>query len=86
MPSDEVRAATWDVQTWRDFQERHSVGGGADAIVVSVASVGAFVEIEPGIHGFLHIDSWDRPLEIGDSLRVRIAEWGPPRLSVVPAR
>ncbi|MFA5708020.1 MAG: S1 RNA-binding domain-containing protein [Mycolicibacterium sp.] len=86
MPSDEVSAATWDFHTWRDFQERHSVGVVADATVVSVASVGAFVEIEPGIHGFLHKDSWDRPLEIGDWLPVRIAEWGPPRLSVVPAR
>ncbi|WP_405183314.1 hypothetical protein [Nocardia sp. NBC_01377] len=54
--------------------------------MVSVVPFGAFVEVAPGIHGLLHKDSWDRTPQVGESMPVRIAEWGPPRLSVAPAR
>lgn len=81
MSSDEVSPAAWQA-----FQDGHGVGAVVDATVVSVVPFGAFVEVAPGIHGLLHKDSWDRTPEVGDSMPVRIAEWGPPRLSVAPAR
>jgi small subunit ribosomal protein S1 len=71
---------------WQAFQDGHGVGTIVDATVVSVVPFGAFVEVAPGIHGLLHKDSWDRTPVVGDSIPVRIAEWGPPRLSVTPAR
>jgi small subunit ribosomal protein S1 len=71
---------------WQAFQDGHSVGAVVDATVVSVVPFGAFVEVAPGIHGLLHKDSWDQTPVVGDSMPVRIAEWGPPRLSVAPAR
>jgi ribosomal protein S1 len=70
---------------WQAFQDSHGVGAVVDATVVSVVPFGAFVEVAPGIHGLLHQDSWVVPPQVGDRLPVRIAEWGPPRLSVVPA-
>jgi small subunit ribosomal protein S1 len=81
MSSHEVSLAVWQA-----FQDGHGVGAILDATVVSVVPFGAFVEVAPGIHGLLPKDSWDRTPEVGDSMPVRIAEWGPPRLSVAPAR
>ena len=80
MPSHEVSPAVWQA-----FQDAHGVGAVVDATVVSVVPFGAFVEVAPGIHGLLHKDSWDHAPEVGESMPVRIAEWGPPRLSVAPA-
>ncbi|MBO0839632.1 MAG: S1 RNA-binding domain-containing protein [Sciscionella sp.] len=71
---------------WRAFQDGHEVGAVVDATVVSVVPFGAFVEVAPGIFGLLHKDCWDRTPKVGDALGVRIAQWGPPRLSVTPAR
>lgn len=81
MSSHEVPFAAWQA-----FQDGHGVGAVVDATVVSVVPFGAFVEVAPGIHGLLHKDSWDQAPEVGESMPVRIAEWGPPRLSVAPAR
>ncbi|WP_109527119.1 MULTISPECIES: S1 RNA-binding domain-containing protein [Nocardia] len=81
MSSHEVSLAVWQA-----FQDGHEVGAVVDATVVSVVPFGAFVEVAPGIHGLLHKDSWDRTPQVGESMPVRIAEWGPPRLSVAPAR
>lgn len=71
---------------WQAFQDEHKVGAVVDATVVSVVPFGAFVEVAPGIHGLLHKDSWDLAPRVGESVPVRIAAWGPPRLSVTPAR
>ncbi|GAA4553694.1 S1 RNA-binding domain-containing protein [Amycolatopsis samaneae] len=71
---------------WQTFQNDHGVGTVVDATVVSVVPFGAFVELAPGIHGLLHKDSWNRAPQVGESMPVRVAEWGPPRLSVTPAR
>ncbi|KAA5838116.1 S1 RNA-binding domain-containing protein [Saccharopolyspora hirsuta] len=80
MSSPEVSPAAWQA-----FQDEHGVGSVVEATVVSVVPFGAFVEVAPGIHGLMHEDSWDRTPQVGESLPVRIAEWGPPRLSVAPA-
>lgn len=81
MSSHEVSRAVW-----QEFQDGHEVGAVVDATVVWVVPFGAFVELAPGIHGLLHKDSWDQTPQVGESIPVRIAEWGPPRLSVAPAR
>lgn len=79
-PAVEVSPAVWQA-----FQDGHGVGAVLEGTVVSVVPFGAFVAVAPGIHGFLHADSWARPPQVGESMPVRIAEWGPPRLSVAPA-
>lgn len=81
MSSHEVAPAVWQA-----FQDGHEVGAVVDATVVSVVPFGAFVEVAPGIRGLLHKDSWDQTPQVGESMPVRIAAWGPPRLSVTPAR
>ncbi|MER7013554.1 S1 RNA-binding domain-containing protein [Saccharopolyspora sp. NPDC000359] len=80
MSAHELSAAEWQA-----FQDEHGVGAVVEATVVTVVPFGAFVEVAPGIHGLLHADSWNRTPQVGESLLVRIAEWGPPRLSVTPA-
>ncbi|GAA4617563.1 S1 RNA-binding domain-containing protein [Saccharopolyspora hordei] len=80
MSSPEVSLAGWQA-----FQDEHGEGTVVDATVVTVVPFGAFVEVAPGIHGLMHKDEWDRTPQVGESLRVRIAAWGPPRLSVAPA-
>ncbi|RDI67613.1 S1 RNA-binding domain-containing protein [Nocardia pseudobrasiliensis] len=81
MSSHEVSLAVW-----QEFQDGHAAGSLVEATVASVVPFGAFVEVAPGIHALLHRDSWDHVPEVGESMTVRIAEWGPPRLSVTPAR
>lgn len=45
---------------WDDVEERHPVGSSVKAEVKSLTNYGAFVEIEPGIEGLIHISdiSW----------------------------
>jgi small subunit ribosomal protein S1 len=47
---------------WEDVAERYPVGARVQGKVVSITNYGAFVELEPGIEGLVHISemSWTR--------------------------
>ena len=47
---------------WKDVAERYPVGARVQGKVVSITNYGAFVELEPGIEGLVHISemSWTR--------------------------
>jgi small subunit ribosomal protein S1 len=47
---------------WEDVTERYPVGSRVQGKVVSITNYGAFVELEPGIEGLVHISemSWTR--------------------------
>ena len=47
---------------WRDIERRYPVGARAMGKVVSIAAYGAFVELEKGVEGLVHISemSWTR--------------------------
>ncbi len=47
---------------WKDVAERYPVGTRVQGKVVSITNYGAFVELEPGIEGLVHISemSWTR--------------------------
>ncbi len=49
-----------NVDPWTTAHERYSVGGRVRGKVVSITDYGAFVEMEPGIEGLIHISemSW----------------------------
>jgi small subunit ribosomal protein S1 len=47
---------------WKDIAEKYPVGARVQGKVVSITNYGAFVELEPGIEGLVHISemSWTR--------------------------
>ena len=67
---------------WQDFVKKYSVGKVIAGKVVRLAPFGAFVELEPGIDGLIHISqlsdrrvgSPSEVVNVGDSLNVKIIE------------
>ncbi len=66
---------------WEDIEGRYPVGSTFSGEVVNVMSYGAFVKLEPGIEGLVHISemSWTRRInhpsemvQIGDKVEVKI--------------
>ena len=66
---------------WTNIAEKYPVGSTIPGEVVNVMSYGAFVKLEPGIEGLVHISemSWTRRInhpsemvQIGDKINVRI--------------
>jgi small subunit ribosomal protein S1 len=66
---------------WTNIAEKYPVGATVPGEVVNVMSYGAFVKLEPGIEGLVHISemSWTRRInhpsemvQIGDKINVRI--------------
>jgi small subunit ribosomal protein S1 len=64
---------------WEDVEEKYPVDSRIDGTVVNVMSYGAFVKLEPGIEGLVHISemSWTRRInhpnelvQIGDEIEV----------------
>ncbi|WP_182867052.1 30S ribosomal protein S1 [Rhodopirellula sp. JC639] len=70
-----------DRNPWENIEEKYPVDSNHDGEVVNVMSYGAFVKLEPGIEGLVHISemSWTKrvnhPSElvnIGDKIQVKI--------------
>lgn len=73
---------------WTMVQERYPIGALVTGKVVSLTDYGAFVELEPGVEGLIHISemSWTRKirhpsqiLSAGDVVEVKILEVEPQR-------
>ncbi len=50
---------------WKNIQERYKIGDQAKGKVVSLMDYGAFVELEPGVEGLIHISemSWTKHIK-----------------------
>ncbi len=67
---------------WNTASERYPVGAKVSGKVVSITDYGAFVELEPGIEGLIHVSemSWKKPkhpskvLEIGQEVETVILD------------
>ena len=68
---------------WETLAERYPVGGRVVGRVMSIADYGAFVEIEPGVEGLIHISemTWSRRMKhpskvvkIGDQVEAVVLE------------
>ncbi len=65
---------------WEEFFNRHKVGDVVEGKIVRLTSFGAFVEIEEGIEGLLHVSELDEErvekpedkLKVGESHRMKI--------------
>ncbi len=71
---------------WEDVAERYPVGARVQGKVVSITNYGAFVELEPGIEGLVHISemSWTRNVRhpskivsIGESIEAVVLKVDP---------
>jgi small subunit ribosomal protein S1 len=78
---------------WEDFFSRHKVGQNVEGRVVRMTNFGAFVELEPGIEGLIHVSemSWSKRvkhpskiLNVGDSIEAMVlgVEPGARRISL----
>lgn len=67
---------------WDNVDERYKVGSVVEGKVVNLVNFGAFVEVEPGIEGLVHISQISREriptpadkLKVGDTVRVKIMD------------
>src|ERR671912_737409 len=50
---------------WDDFFSRHHVGGTIEGKVVRVTTFGAFVELDEGIEGLIHVSEFDDSRHVG---------------------
>jgi small subunit ribosomal protein S1 len=68
---------------WADVDQRYPVGSKAKGRIVSLTNYGAFVELEPGVEGLVHVSemSWTRRVRhpsklvnVGDVVEVMVLE------------
>ncbi len=65
---------------WQDVDNRYPVGSIVEGVVVSLASFGAFVQLEQGVEGLVHLSELsdrrgeraDQVVAVGDRLRVKV--------------
>ena len=65
---------------WEEFVQRHKVGDVVEGKIVRLTNFGAFVEIEEGVEGLLHISELDEgrvekpedKLEVGETHKMKI--------------
>src|SRR5690348_1338513 len=71
---------------WKDVAEKYPVGTRVQGKVVSITNYGAFIELEPGIEGLVHISemSWTRnvrhpskPVSIGETIEAVVLKVDP---------
>jgi small subunit ribosomal protein S1 len=68
---------------WANVDDRYPVGGKVSGRIVSLTNYGAFVELEPGVEGLVHVSemSWTRRVRhpsklvnVGDTVEVMVLE------------
>ena len=73
-------------ESWQDFARRHRVGSTVRGKVVKLTDYGAFVELEPGVEGLIHVSemSWSKRvkhpskiLNVGDSVETIVLDVDP---------
>jgi small subunit ribosomal protein S1 len=71
---------------WNDIEKRYSVGQEVEGTVANIVDYGAFVELEEGVEGLVHVSemSWTQKhvqpqeiLKIGDRVKVKIIQLDP---------
>lgn len=62
---------------WEEVAKKYKVGKMVKGKVVKIADFGAFVGLEPGIQGLIHVSETTGPLAVGEEVRARIIELDP---------
>lgn len=75
---------------WNNIEDKYKVGSIVEGKVIKFTNFGAFVELEPGIEGLVHISQISEErvtkpadvLTLGDKVKVKILEVKPERISL----
>ncbi len=67
---------------WEKIAEKYPVGIKVKGKVTKIADFGAFVELEPGIEGLIHVTETTGPLAEGDEVETRILEIDPQKQKI----
>ncbi len=62
---------------WEKVAEKYPEGAKVKGMVTKIADFGAFVELEPGIEGLIHVTETTGPLAEGDEVEARVIEIDP---------
>ncbi|PJC22322.1 hypothetical protein CO059_02625 [candidate division WWE3 bacterium CG_4_9_14_0_2_um_filter_48_10] len=62
---------------WEKVAEKYLVGAKVKGKVTKIADFGAFVELEPGIEGLIHVTETTGPLAEGDEVEARVIKVDP---------
>ena len=73
---------------WARFLRAEMTGRTFDAVVTSITTFGAFVQVDEGIEGLVHTSVLSQPPSLGDQLRVQIddIDIGERKLSLRPVK
>ncbi len=67
---------------WSKIAEKYPIGAKVKGKVTKIADFGAFVELEPGIEGLIHVTETTGPLAEGDEVEARILEVDPSKQKI----
>ncbi|KRT67308.1 MAG: RNA-binding S1 domain-containing protein, small subunit ribosomal protein S1 [candidate division WWE3 bacterium CSP1-7] len=67
---------------WEKIAEKYPVGSKIKGKVTKIADFGAFVELEPGIEGLIHVTETTGPLAEGDEVESRVLEVDPKKQKI----
>jgi len=75
---------------WEEFVQRHKVGDVVEGKIVRLTNFGAFVEIEEGVEGLLHVSELDQEhvekpedkLEVGETHKMKIIKISDPERKI----
>ena len=69
---------------WDDFFSRHQMGAGVEGKVTRITNFGAFVELDEGIEGLIHVSEFDDShggekidLQVGSTYQMKIIKLSP---------
>jgi small subunit ribosomal protein S1 len=65
---------------WEDFFTRHHVGDTVEGKVVRMTNFGAFVELDEGIEGLIHVSEFDDHAHGGEKIELQVGETYPMRI------
>lgn len=54
---------------WSNVEEKYPMGKKIEAVVSKIVPFGAFVELEPGLDGLIHVSETTGPLKVGDKVQ-----------------
>jgi len=67
---------------WEKIAKKYPVGVKVKGKVTKIADFGAFVELEPGIEGLIHVTETTGPLSEGDEVEARVLEVDPAKQKI----
>lgn len=59
---------------WDKVEEKYPIGKTLESVVTKVVPFGAFMELEPGLDGLIHISETNGPLNVGDKVRAMVVK------------